>query len=50
MSFDPQSPLECRKRIAWAVAAERAVVTKEDAILLYNKIMDEWYRKDKKKY
>ena len=48
MSYNPQAPMECRKRLAWTIACERAVVTKEDAITLYNKIMDEFNSIDKR--
>ena len=47
MAYNPQAPMECRKRLAWTIACERAVVTKEDAITLYNKIMDEFNSIDK---
>ena len=42
MSYNPQSPMECRKRLAWTIACERAVVTKEDAVDIYNKLMKEF--------
>jgi hypothetical protein len=48
MAYNPQAPMECRKRLAWTIARERAVVTKEDAITLYNKIMDEFNSIDKR--
>jgi hypothetical protein len=48
MAYNPQAPMECRKRLAWTIACERAVVTKEDAITLYNKIMDEFNSIDKR--
>jgi cell fate (sporulation/competence/biofilm development) regulator YmcA (YheA/YmcA/DUF963 family) len=40
--------MECRKRLAWTIACERAVVTKEDAITLYNKMMKEFDSIDKR--
>lgn len=49
MSYDPQEPMECRKRLAWTIACEQAVVTKEDACLLYNKLMKEFETMDKRK-
>lgn len=49
MSRDPHSPMECRKRLAWTIACERAVVTKEDAVEIYNKIMKEFNDIDKRK-
>jgi hypothetical protein len=41
--------MECRKRLAWTIACERAVVTKEDAVELYNKMMKEFEAMDKRK-
>jgi lipopolysaccharide export system protein LptC len=41
--------MECRKRLAWTIACERAVVTKEDACLLYEKMMKEFMAMDKRK-
>jgi hypothetical protein len=40
--------MECRKRLAWTIACERAVVTKEDAVELYNKMMKEFESIDKR--
>lgn len=48
MAYNPQSPMECRKRLAWTIACERSVVTKEDAVELYNKIMKEFLAIDKR--
>ena len=48
MAYNPQTPMECRKRLAWTIACERAVVTKEDAVDLYNKIMGEMLATDKR--
>lgn len=48
MVYNPQAPMECRKRLAWTIACERAVVTKEDAVDLYNKIMEEMLATDKR--
>lgn len=48
MAYDPGCKLECRKRLAWTIACERAVVTKEDAVNLYNKIMKEFEAIDKR--
>jgi hypothetical protein len=41
--------MECRKRLAWTIACERAVVTKEDAVEIYNKIIKEFNDIDKRK-
>jgi hypothetical protein len=40
--------MECRKRLAWTIACERAVVTKEDAVTIYNRLMDEFNGMDKR--
>jgi len=40
--------MEARKRLAWTIACERAVVTKEDAVLIYEKIIKEIEDKDKR--
>ena len=40
--------MECRKRLAWTIACERAVVTKEDAVEIYNRLMKEFLAIDKR--
>ena len=40
--------MERRKRLAWTIACERAVVTKEDAVEIYNKMMKEFESMDKR--
>ena len=47
-SYNPNGKMECRKRLAWTIACERAVVTKEDAITLYNNMMKEFESMDKR--
>ena len=39
MAWNPEDPAAKQKRIAWEVAAECAVVTKEDPVLIYNRLM-----------
>ncbi len=46
--YNPNGKMECRKRLAWTIACERAVVTKEDAVDLYNKMMKEFESIDKR--
>lgn len=41
--------MECRKRLAWTIACEQAVVTKEDAVDIYNRLMNEFNSMDKRK-
>lgn len=48
MVYNPQEKTECKKRLAWTIACERAVVTKEDAFLLYEKMMKEFESIDKR--
>lgn len=48
MNRNPQSPMECRKRLAWTIACEQAVVTKEDAVAIYNRIMSDFDSIDKR--
>jgi hypothetical protein len=40
MTWDPENPIQKQKRIAWEVATSTAVVTREDPVLLYEKLMD----------
>jgi len=40
--------MECRKRLAWQIASERSVVTREDAVELYHKMMKEFEAIDKR--
>lgn len=42
------SQMECRKRLAWTIACEQAVVTKEDAVDIYNRIMNDFNDIDKR--
>jgi hypothetical protein len=48
MLYNPQGKMECRKRLAWTIASERAVVTKEDAVTIYNRLMNEFSDIDKR--
>lgn len=41
-AFNPNDALERQKRIAWEVASNTAVTTKEDPVLLYKKLMDRY--------
>jgi hypothetical protein len=47
-AYSPSGKMECRKRLAWTIACERAVVTKEDAFHLYEKMMKEFEAIDKR--
>ena len=46
--YNPNGKMECRKRLAWTIACERAVVTKEDAVDIYNRLMKEFLAIDKR--
>ncbi len=48
MPYNPQGKMECRKRLAWTIACEQAVVTKEDAVTIYNKLINEFSDMDKR--
>jgi hypothetical protein len=48
MLYNPQGKMECRKRLAWTIASEQAVVTKEDAVTIYNRLMNEFSDIDKR--
>jgi hypothetical protein len=41
--------MESRKRYAWQIACETAVVTKEDALLVYERLMKQFEMKDKER-
>ena len=49
-AYNPNSKMECRKRLAWTIACEQAVVTKEDAVQIYNKVMKEFETIDKRRH
>jgi hypothetical protein len=48
VAYNPNGKMECRKRLAWTIACERAVVTREDASHLYEKMMKEFDAIDKR--
>jgi hypothetical protein len=47
MAWNPNGKMESRKRHAWEIACETAVVTKEDALLVYERLMKQFEMKDK---
>lgn len=49
MTYNPNGKMECRKRLAWTIACEQAVVTKEDAVAIYNRLMNQFNSMDKRK-
>ena len=42
MVWNPDDPLERRKRIAWSVATSSCIETGGDPVDSYNQIMKEW--------
>lgn len=40
-------PILKQKRIAWSVATSTALETREDAVLIYERIMRDWESKNK---
>lgn len=40
-------PMEKRKRLAWDVASSICVQTKEDPVMIYNRILEKYKRLDK---
>lgn len=42
-----EDPMEKRKRLAWDVASSICVQTKEDPVLIYNRILEKYERFDK---
>jgi len=40
-------PTERRKRLAWDVASSICVQTKEDPVMIYNRILEKYKRLDK---
>jgi hypothetical protein len=42
MVWNPDDPLERRKRIAWSVATSSCIETGKDPVDSYNQIMKEW--------
>jgi hypothetical protein len=42
MAWNPDDPLEKRKRIAWSVATSSCIETGKDPVDSYNQIMKEW--------
>ena len=39
MAWNPEDPIEKQKRIAWAVATSTAIETREDPVLIYERLM-----------
>lgn len=39
MAYNPDHPVEKRKRLAWSIACDSSVVTKEDPVLIYYRML-----------
>ena len=42
MAWDPEDPIQKQKRVAWSVATSTCVQTREDPVMIYNRIMKEY--------
>ena len=49
MAWNPNDPMELRRRIAWSVATSSCIETRKDPVTVYQQIMEEWDEEDKKK-
>jgi hypothetical protein len=47
MAWNPDDPIEKRKRIAWSVATSSCIETGRDPVDVYNKLMGDWDEVDK---
>jgi hypothetical protein len=39
VAYNPDHPVEKRKRLAWSIACDSSVVTKEDPVLIYYRML-----------
>lgn len=39
MAWNPEDPVQKQKRIAWAVATSTSIETREDPVLIYERLM-----------
>lgn len=46
MSWNPNGKMESRKRHAWDIACQTAVVTKEDALQVYQRLLQKFEELD----
>jgi len=42
MVWNPNDPMERRRRIAWSVATSSWIETRQDPVDVFNRIMKEW--------
>lgn len=50
MVYNPENVVEKRKRLAWSIACDSSVVTKEDPVLIYDRMMAKFKEIDKGNY
>lgn len=48
MVWNPDDPMERRRRIAWSVATSSCIETRQDPVDVFNRIMKEWDEEDEK--
>jgi len=47
VTYNPESQLAKRKKLAWSIATETCIQSKEDPVMIYNRLMKEFETKDK---
>jgi hypothetical protein len=50
VAYNPDHPVEKRKRLAWSIACDSSVVTKEDPVLIYDRMLAKFEELDKEKH
>ncbi len=50
MAYNPDHPAEKRKRLAWSIACDSSVVTKEDPVLIYDRMLARFEDLDKENH
>jgi hypothetical protein len=50
MGYDPGDPAVRRKQHAWSVACSSSIQTREDPLLIYNRLMNQFETIDKEKH
>jgi hypothetical protein len=50
VAYNPDDKFEKRKRLAWSIACDSSVVTKEDPVLIYDRMMAKFKELDKGNY
>jgi hypothetical protein len=50
VAYNPDHPVEKRKRLAWSIACDSSVVTKEDPVLIYDRMLAKFEELDKENH